>query len=44
MTALCIFLLGLIVLLLCRFCRELLGAIVLFVVAAWAYGHFILAP
>ena len=44
MTALGIFLLGLIILVLCAFLRQLLGAIVLFVAAMWAYGHFLLPP
>ena len=44
MTALGIFLLGLIILVLCPFLRQLLGAIVLFVAALWAYGHFLLPP
>ena len=44
MTALGIFLLGLIILVLCPFLRQLLGAIVLFVAAMWAYGHFLLPP
>jgi hypothetical protein len=43
MTALCIFLLGLLVLLLSPFLRQLLGAVVWLLVAAWAYGHY-LAP
>ena len=29
---------------LCKPLRELLGAVVLFLVGMWAYGHFLLPP
>jgi hypothetical protein len=44
MTVLCIFLLGLIVLLLSPLLRQLLGAVVWILVGLWAVGHFLLPP
>jgi hypothetical protein len=38
------FLRCLIILLLSPFLQRLLGAVVLFLVAMWAYGHYVLAP
>ena len=38
------FLLIFIILLLCPFLQRLLGAVVLLLVAMWAYGPYVLAP